>query len=236
MNDMISFVKSITPEHMALDIYLRNIVHDIQHHASNSTITDNNSDVSNTSFLKQLWSTILTVILITFILSCTQQFAQYYVYVLDTKKSEILREKIKKEVKEKLISPSSGILRLPLSTAKKNRKLQLLANKMISSNVRNGLCDGITDIKRVDVIHGDEKIITTSNSSSNCCSLTPRNLKIDNESQDHMQEDKNNVEVHTPVVYSPNPSAMGYYYLIIYNSIIIPTYSCTYLPINLFCI
>ena len=54
----------------------------------------------------------MTVFISLFVLSCIQQFAQYYQLTIDDAESQRLRESLPDSIKEMLVSPGSGRIRL----------------------------------------------------------------------------------------------------------------------------
>lgn len=135
LESFITFIQSIIPDSFNMDHIIREIIEDIkstshhtainggdEKHVSSSCESPPSSSSSPKAIFLQIWGSFMTIILVCFIFSCVQQFAQYYQFVMDSQKSEMLRLKIKKEIRETLISPSSGILRLPPSSKKQNRR------------------------------------------------------------------------------------------------------------------
>ena len=62
------------------------------------------------------WSFIMSLLLLTFVLSCVSQFAQSYQLSLDVEESNKLRLKLPSKVLSDITSPISGRLRLPPPT------------------------------------------------------------------------------------------------------------------------
>lgn len=68
------------------------------------------------------WQSFMFVLLSTFFLSCISHFAQYYEMLLDQEDSNVLRKKLPQNVRNEIMSPCSGRLRLPPPTPVTKRK------------------------------------------------------------------------------------------------------------------
>lgn len=67
------------------------------------------------------WKVFMATILLTFMMSCVNQFAQYFQLTVDQADSQKLRSKLSDSVRNTLTSPQSGRLVLPPPSAKKKR-------------------------------------------------------------------------------------------------------------------
>jgi hypothetical protein len=63
-------------------------------------------------FVSHLNAVLMAVFISLFVLSCIQQLAQYYQFTIDEAESQIMRESLPENIKNMLVSPNSGKIRL----------------------------------------------------------------------------------------------------------------------------
>jgi len=120
------------------------------------------------SLFSVCWRVLVTVLLTAFVLSCIGHFAQYYQMQLDQQDSEKLRLRLPSKVREALVSPSTGRLKLPPPTpgtvTGKGKKGKLGKTAPPSSGIKMKALDGIASSTKAAA---GSSIASSSSSSGN---------------------------------------------------------------------
>ena len=98
-------IQNLVPDWLHIDHLIREAIHDCK-----TTFT--RGDSTSPTTLGQVWTILMASLITVFVLSCIQQFAQYYQLSIDNEESDKLRGMLPSHVKGALLSPNSGKLRL----------------------------------------------------------------------------------------------------------------------------
>ena len=107
MESSINLAQSIVPDRFNLDTKIRKLLEDFKrnsHEAINNGGSSNSSGIDVLSF-SFLWSAMMTVILIFFLMSCIQQFAQFYQTMKNNIESDRLRSLLPPHLRDSSSSP-----------------------------------------------------------------------------------------------------------------------------------
>lgn len=103
---LVRYLQYLAPDSWRIDHTIRVVLEDCRKSFQskvNTAVTDvidNNGDESDAAKAFLLyWQIFMSVLLMTFFLSCVSQFAQHYQLTIDTEESNKLREKLPKSVK-----------------------------------------------------------------------------------------------------------------------------------------
>lgn len=111
MERFILVAQNIVPDQFNLDTKIRKLLEDFKkssHEAINNGGAQNSSGVDVLSF-SFLWSAMMTIILIFFLMSCIQQFAQFYQTMKNNIESDRLRSLLPPHLRDGSGSPIKSI-------------------------------------------------------------------------------------------------------------------------------
>ena len=114
---MIQFLQFLAPDSLQIDQAIREVIEDGRasfHKLDKNAAPKTPSKHSGLGMaLMMYWQIFMSLLLLSFFLSCISQFAQYYQLTLDQQESELMREKLPTSIKKMLSSPKTGRFKLP---------------------------------------------------------------------------------------------------------------------------
>lgn len=131
MELMINLLQRLTPDSLQLDHYIRQALEESRESFHKNVHKGEAVDEAGGGGIGQAfmfwWQIFMTSVLTMFFLSCISHFAQFYQLTLDQEDSNKLRRRLPNNVRDQIISPNSGRLKLPPPTPVTARRARLSA-------------------------------------------------------------------------------------------------------------
>lgn len=163
MELMIRLLQRLSPDTLQLDHYIRQVLEESRESFHKNVHKGSAEDNADSEGIGQAftfwWQIFMTSVLTMFFLSCISHFAQFYQLTLDQEDSNKLRRRLPHNVRDEIISPNSGRLKLPPPTPVTARRARLSAKSESAKKPTK------TTIKKLDQVQESEENVLQEEST-----------------------------------------------------------------------